>query len=56
MSRRKSNDKNIRKIQKSGNSYAVTLPIEIIREFGWREKQKVVIKKRGNCILITDWE
>ena len=56
MSRRKLGDKNIRKIVKSGDSYAVTLPIEIVREFKWREKQKVVVKKRGKSIIISDWK
>jgi len=50
-------DKNIRKLTKvGGKSIGVTLPIEIIREFKWKEKQKVVVKKRGNSIIITDWK
>lgn len=56
MARRKLEDKNIRKIFKSGSSYAVTLPIEIIRELKFKEKQKVVVKKREKGILITDWK
>lgn len=32
-------------MRKSGDSYAVTLPVTIMREFGWREKQKVVVEK-----------
>ncbi|MCK5459813.1 AbrB/MazE/SpoVT family DNA-binding domain-containing protein, partial [Candidatus Parcubacteria bacterium] len=39
MARRRLKDKNIRKIFKSGDSYAVTIPIEIVRELKWREKQ-----------------
>ncbi len=54
--RRKLEDKNIRKIFKSGSSYAVTLPIEIVRELKIKERQKVVVKKRGKGILITDWK
>ena len=54
--RRKLGQKNIRKIFKNGSSYAVTLPIEIVRELKLREKQKVVVKKRGKGILITDWK
>ena len=42
--RRKLEDKNIRKIFKSGNSYAVTLPKEVVNELKWRFKQKVVVK------------
>lgn len=54
--RRKLEDKNIRKIIKSGDSYAVTLPIEMVRELKWREKQKVTIRKRGENIIISDWK
>lgn len=55
MSTRKLEDKNIRKLSKTGgNSIYVTLPIEVVRELKWKERQKVVVKKRGNGILITD--
>ena len=54
--RRSTFDKQIRKIAKSGDSYALTLPIDIVRELGWREKQKVVVTKRGKGILIQDWK
>jgi bifunctional DNA-binding transcriptional regulator/antitoxin component of YhaV-PrlF toxin-antitoxin module len=57
MPTRKLEDKNIRKLTKVGkHSIAVTLPIEIVREFGWREKQKVVVKKRGKNLIISDWK
>jgi len=56
MARRKLEENNIRKIMRNGNSYAVTIPIEIMREFKWREKQKVVFKKRGKGIVIYDWK
>jgi len=55
MARRKLGDKSTRKILKNGDSYAVTIPIEIMRELKWREKQKVVVKKRGKSIIIKDW-
>lgn len=55
MSRQKLKNKNIRKIMRSGNSYAVSIPMEIIKEFNWREKQKVVVKKSGKKIIIQDW-
>ncbi len=35
---------------------SVTLPIELVRELGWREKQKVVVKKRGQSLMIEDWK
>jgi len=44
MSRRKLEDNLIRKIIKNGDSYSIIIPIELVREFGWKEKQKVVIK------------
>jgi antitoxin component of MazEF toxin-antitoxin module len=57
MARRKLEDKNIRKLTKVGKqSIAVTLPIEIIRELKWREKQKVTVKKSGRKIIIEDWD
>ncbi len=57
MARTKLEDRNERKLQKATNgSYRMTLPIEIIRELGWRDGQKVVVKKRGQGILIEDWK
>ena len=58
MARRKIEDHNIRSLTKlaGGSSYAVTLPIDIIRELGWKSKQKLVVKKYGNGIIIQDWE
>lgn len=57
MTRRKLEDKNIRKISRIGSSsLGVTLPIDFLRELKWREKQKVIIKKRGNKITIEDWK
>lgn len=54
--RRKLKDKHIRKLSRIGDrSIGLTLPIEIVRELKWREKQKVVVKKRGKGILIADW-
>jgi antitoxin component of MazEF toxin-antitoxin module len=56
MARRNTYDKDIRKITKLGDSYALTLPIDIIRELGWKKRQKVVVKKRGKGVVIVDWE
>jgi bifunctional DNA-binding transcriptional regulator/antitoxin component of YhaV-PrlF toxin-antitoxin module len=57
MPTQKLEDKNIRKLTKvGGGSYSVTIPIEIIKEFGWRERQKLVVKKQGKKIVIEDWE
>jgi len=59
MPRRKMSNRNIRKITKvGGRSYAITLPIEIVRSFKWKEKQKVVLKinKKRKTITIKDWK
>ena len=49
-------DKNIRKVYRKSGSYGITLPIEIVKELKIREGQKLVVKKRGKGILISDWE
>ena len=43
MAIRKLEDKNIHKILKSGDSYAVMIPVEMLNKLKWREKQKVVV-------------
>ncbi|MDZ7586240.1 MAG: hypothetical protein U0946_00675 [Patescibacteria group bacterium] len=50
-------DKNTRKITRVGKtSLSVTLPIEIVRELGWKEKQKVTVTKVRGGVLIKDWK
>jgi antitoxin component of MazEF toxin-antitoxin module len=52
-------DKIIRKITKvGGHSYAVILPMEVVKKWGWQERQKVVIKISQNPkkITIKDWK
>ncbi len=58
MGRRKIEDRNIRNLQKTagGSTYIVSLPIEGVRELGWKAKQKLVVKKYGDGILIKDWK
>ena len=57
MARRSIKNSNIRKIQKIGKtSLATTLPKEMTDKLGWREKQKVVVKKVRGGILIKDWK
>jgi len=54
---RKLVDKNIRKITKLGKtSLAVTLPRDLVTLLGWKEKQKVVVKKVHGGLLIKDWK
>ena len=58
--RRISSETNIRKITKTagGSSYSITLPIDIIRRWGWRERQKVELEidEKNKVIKIRDWE
>jgi antitoxin component of MazEF toxin-antitoxin module len=55
--KKKVDKKNIRKLTKTGgHSIGVTIPIEVVRELGWRERQKVVIEKRGKELIIKDWK
>ncbi len=57
MSRRKLKDRNIRELSKRSNgTYALTLPIELIRELKWRDKQKLVVEKADKKIIIKDWK
>ena len=53
---RKIEEQNIRKLTKVGRqSIAVTLPIEIIRKLGWKEKQKVSVKRIKGGLIIRDY-
>lgn len=58
MPRRKAEESNIRKLTKSGGgkSIGLTLPIELVRELGWKEKQKVVVKRVRGGVLVKDWK
>lgn len=57
MARRSLENRHIRKISKSGNgSVYITLPIEFIRQLKWRERQKVVVEKKGETLSIKDWK
>ena len=57
MARRKAEERNIRKLTRIGNkSIGVTLPIDFVHKLGWRKGQKVVIKKTGKRLIISDWE
>lgn len=55
MPRRKLSEHNIRKVQRSHGTYTISIPIDIARSIKLRERQKVVVKKRGKKITIEDW-
>ena len=49
-------DKSVRKLTKlGGKSIGLTLPIELVRELGWREKQKVVVTRVRGGVMVKDW-
>lgn len=57
MPRRTLEDREIRKLYKnSGGTVIVSIPIELVRELGWRDGQKVVVKKKGKGVSIEDWK
>ena len=54
---RKTNERNIRKLTKMGKaSLGLTLPMEVIQELKWKEKQRVVVKKKGTKLVISDFK
>jgi len=56
MARRKLKDKNVRKLTRlGGKSLGLTIPIEIVRRLGWRERQKVVVELKGRKLIVKDW-
>jgi len=58
MARQKLQNRNIRKLTRtgSGRSVSVTLPIEYVRDLNWKDRQKVVVTKRGSSLVIKDWK
>lgn len=57
MAVQKLKNKNVRKITKvGGKSLAVTLPKEMVVSLGWKEKQKVTVKRAHGGLLIKDWK
>ena len=54
---KKTGDKSVRKLTKiGGKSIGLTLPIELVRELGWKEKQKVTVKRVRGGLVIRDWK
>ncbi len=49
-------DESIRKIQKIKDTYYISMPILEVRELGWKDGQKVVVKRKGKDLVVTDWE
>ncbi|MCK5080719.1 MAG: hypothetical protein KAQ63_01015 [Candidatus Moranbacteria bacterium] len=56
MPRRNLENRNIRKIFKSGKCYCISLPIGMVRELKWREKQKLQVKRVRGGLSVKDWK
>jgi len=52
---KKYQERNIRKVTRNGGSLNVSIPVEILKKLGWKEKQKVVVKKIKGGVVIRDW-
>jgi bifunctional DNA-binding transcriptional regulator/antitoxin component of YhaV-PrlF toxin-antitoxin module len=59
MPRRKLESKNIRSLSKTshGKSYTITLPIDVVRRWKWKNRQKLqlTIDEKKKRIIIEDW-
>lgn len=54
---KKTEEKSVRKLTKlGGKSIGLTLPIELVRELGWKEKQRVTVKRVRGGLVIRDWK
>jgi len=57
MSDKKESEKNIRKLTRVGKtSLCVTIPVGMVKELKWKERQKVVLNLKGGKITIEDWK
>jgi len=57
MAKKKRDRRSVRKLTKvGGKSISVTIPIHLVRELRWREKQKVVVRKVGKRLVVEDWK
>lgn len=57
---KKSDERNVRKLTKisGGTSYGITLPIEVVRRWKWKDRQKLqlVINEKTKSITVKDWK
>ena len=60
MARRKLEERNVRTLFKlaGGKSFAVTLPIDIERRWGWQDNQKLklTIDEQHKKVMIEEWK
>jgi hypothetical protein len=55
MPRQQEGKENTRKVQRSKGMYYISVPLELMRKLGWRERQKVVVNKFGKGLRVKDW-
>lgn len=57
MGRRKIEEQTVRKLSKvgGGKSFCLTIPIDMVRRLGWRERQKVEVRLKAGKIILNDW-
>ena len=58
MATKKLADKNIRKLTRmgrAGSSLGITIPKELVTSLGWRERQRVVVKRIKGGMTIKDY-
>lgn len=60
MARRELEKRHVRALTKiaGGASYSVTLPIDVVRKFKWRGRQKLVVEvdEKRSRLIIRDWK
>lgn len=40
----------------AGTTYYVTIPLEMIRQLGWKKREKKLIHLKNDTIVISDWK
>ena len=57
MARRSLEEREIRSLTKAsgGRSYTVTIPLQYIKKLKWRAKQKLIVTRYRDRIVIKDW-
>ncbi len=52
---KKSTETNTRKLTRMGRaSLGLTLPADLVKSLGWRERQRVKVRKSGGALIIRD--
>jgi len=46
--------KPIRHLLKVGRSYEVVLPTNLVQSLGWKEKQRLLIKRTARGVIVRD--